>query len=638
MKVIWKKTTIKLVTIIVSIILLSLVSLEVINKNNVLDKSMKNEDIKTFSYQIYNNNDNNNLKILLNIERENGIEYIKEPNGTIIYGYGKNKIALDYNYTLGNEDIFIIKEKDGEEAQEKLQLSESGNLDAPLSITNAEQLQNIQNLYSELFLDISKEKIYYKLAANIDLSGVDWEPIGTKTNPFSGILDGNGYSINNFNIDKDEGDVGLFRYVSGTLQNIKMDNATVTGKNNVGALVGTLTGTLTGNNIKATINGEDSVGGIVGYSKGTLDKNVTNVTVNGTTNAGGLVGVAENSVTNNTTNGKVISTEDNTGGVIGSGDKVKEIIGNISNVETTGINNVGGILGNYINTTSEKRIQINSNETKGKTTGNDCVGGIVGNIYKARGKIYLQNNKTKGDIGGETYVGGIVGKFLTGHGSNVSTYAYVQNSYSSGNIIASGDYVGGLIGYQYVIGGGQGGYGEIHIDNSYSTGNISSTGDDIGGLIGYAISVGTGSSMSGTGKLYINNCFSTSFVNGNENIGGIVGELVRYANSKGPGSSYINVEKIYTAGMVSGKNNVEPIFGNFSETVTNKGKLIVTDTYWVPEKTGLASSSYGTSKKLTNMFSASEFSTFDFEDIWKIDEGRSMPYLKDLDKPESVNK
>ena len=30
------------------------------------------------------------------------------------------------------------------------------------------------------------------------------------------------------------------------------------------------------------------------------------------------------------------------------------------------------------------------------------------------------------------------------------------------------------------------------------------------------------------------------------------------------------------------------------------------------------------------MFSASEFSTFDFENIWKIDEGTSMPYLKDL--------
>ena len=599
---------------------------------------MKNEDIKTFSYQIYNNNDNNNLKILLNIERENGIEYIKEPNGTIIYGYGKNKIALDYNYTLGNEDIFIIKEKDGEEAQEKLQLSESGNLDAPLSITNAEQLQNIQNLYSELFLDISKEKIYYKLAANIDLSGVDWEPIGTKTNPFSGILDGNGYSINNFNIDKDEGDVGLFRYVSGTLQNIKMDNATVTGKNNVGALVGTLTGTLTGNNIKATINGEDSVGGIVGYSKGTLDKNETNIIVNGVTNVGGLVGVAENSVTNNITNGKVISTEDNAGGVIGSGDEVKKIIGNISNAETTGTSNTGGILGKYNNTTKGENIQINSNETNGKTTGDDCVGGIVGNIYKAQGRIYLQNNKTTGDIGGKIYVGGIIGKLQVGHGYNVTTYSYLQNSYLSGNIIASDNYVGGLIGYLDVIGGGQNGYGEMHIDNSYSTGNVSSTGDDIGGIIGYARSLGTGSSTAGIGTLYIKDCFSTSFVNGNENIGGIVGELVRYANSKGPGNSYINVEKIYVAGMVSGKNNVEPIFGNFSETITNKGKLTVMETYWVPEKIGLTSSSYGTSKKLTNMFSASEFSTFDFENIWKIDEGTSMPYLKDLDKPESVNK
>ena len=50
------------------------------------------------------------------IYSENGIESIEKPNGTIIYGHGKNKVGIDYSYSMGDEKTFKIKEsflKDG---------------------------------------------------------------------------------------------------------------------------------------------------------------------------------------------------------------------------------------------------------------------------------------------------------------------------------------------------------------------------------------------------------------------------------------------------------------------------------------------------------------------------------------------
>ncbi len=43
----------------------------------------------------------------------------------------------------------------------------------------------------------------YKLAANIDLSGITASPIGSEAVPFSGIFDGNGHKIENLKIKKD---------------------------------------------------------------------------------------------------------------------------------------------------------------------------------------------------------------------------------------------------------------------------------------------------------------------------------------------------------------------------------------------------------------------------------------------------
>ncbi|MBR6502645.1 MAG: metallophosphoesterase [Clostridia bacterium] len=65
---------------------------------------------------------------------------------------------------------------------------------------------------------------YYKLANDIDASTVDWTPITT----FTGLLDGNGYTISGLNIGKDAAFVrdytayGLIRTLSGDVRNLKL--------------------------------------------------------------------------------------------------------------------------------------------------------------------------------------------------------------------------------------------------------------------------------------------------------------------------------------------------------------------------------------------------------------------------------
>ncbi|MEK7643749.1 MAG: GLUG motif-containing protein, partial [Patescibacteria group bacterium] len=123
----------------------------------------------------------------------------------------------------------------------------------------------------------------------------------------------------------------------------------------------------------------------------------------------------------------------------------------------------------------------------GNITGNYCVGGLVGlneegtitNSYNTGtvsgsydyvgGLVGLNSSGTitdsynTGTVSGRYYVGGLVG---------YNEYGNITNSYSTGAVSGSA-VVGGLVGYNY--------YGTI--TNSYST--VTGSGDIAGGLVGY---------------------------------------------------------------------------------------------------------------------------------------------------------
>ena len=88
------------------------------------------------------------------------------------------------------------------------------------------------------------------------------------TNGFSGTLDGAGYTLAGLTVARGgANDVGLFGWTTGTLKNLMLTGAIVSGKNNVGALTGYLyLGGVSGVTVAGTTSGTSNIGGIVGLS------------------------------------------------------------------------------------------------------------------------------------------------------------------------------------------------------------------------------------------------------------------------------------------------------------------------------------------------------------------------------------
>ncbi len=250
---------------------------------------------------------------------------------------------------------------------------------------------------------------------------------------------------------------------------------------------------------------------------------------------------------------------------------------------------------------------ININKTYTNTTNAYYIGGIAGYIKNGvihNVEIIDENSKIIAETKNNVYIGGIVG--YRDAGTIYSTYsvAYINATSTSGTI-----YAGGLIGYTTQ---------NASINIVYSTGtvDVTSTSGTIyaGGLIGYACS-----------NSY--NTYSTSNVETSTKGTIYAGGLIGYANSISIGNAYA-VGKVDVTG--SGTKSAGGLIGG--------GKATVTSSYWSPETTGQLIS-VGAAKPLLlqQMIKANPYENWDFIDIWTIEEGNTLPYLKDLQKPEQVN-
>ncbi len=111
------------------------------------------------------------------------------------------------------------------------------------------------------------------LTADIDMSGVTIEPIGTEANLFTGTFDGQGHVISNLTIEKEGVEyVGLFGRVGGgaTIKNFTLKNAKLSGQAFIG-IVGGSNGSGTVTLDKLGFEGEavgtaQNVSGIIGVN------------------------------------------------------------------------------------------------------------------------------------------------------------------------------------------------------------------------------------------------------------------------------------------------------------------------------------------------------------------------------------
>ena len=193
------------------------------------------------------------------------------------------------------------------------------------TVTSAEGLKNIAKLVNEewnLSIDIT-------LTSDIDLSGIDWTPIGIDYNHrYAGTFDGNGKTITGLTVTTSDQYAGLFGCIGsgGTVQNVVLENVQINGANYVGGVAGWSYGKIENCSVSGSVSSNSTAGGVVGYqSDGAITGCNSSATVKGMVRAGGVAGATNSgaSLTGCYATGSV-SVENNTtsaayaGGVVGS--------------------------------------------------------------------------------------------------------------------------------------------------------------------------------------------------------------------------------------------------------------------------------------------------------------------------------
>ena len=103
---------------------------------------------------------------------------------------------------------------------------------------------------------------------DIDLSDIDWTPIGTESRPYTGTFDGGTYTITGLTVNQTRENVGLIGCIgsNGTVKNVKLENVNITGDGYfVGGVAGTNYGTIENCSVDGTLtNNRHYLGGVVG--------------------------------------------------------------------------------------------------------------------------------------------------------------------------------------------------------------------------------------------------------------------------------------------------------------------------------------------------------------------------------------
>lgn len=304
------------------------------------------------------------------------------------------------------------------------------------------------------------------LMNDIDLSGVNWNPIGINSAPFTGHLDGNGHKISNLTIDTsnytNRSSFGLFGYISfATFEDLVIEDFEFTSENiektyYVGALAG-----IDLTDLSSSTNEEHLIKGITTSGSYVVAKQSSSYPVY----AGGLFG------------------------------KVSfEIISNCKNfIGITNASYAGGLVG-----TATKMMYALNSSNEGQINSTLYAGGLLGKCGTA---FYASESSNKADITSVQAAGGLVG--------SVDYYAVITLCYNTGNITSTTDNTflgaGGLIGCCYSTGGEA--LPSVEISESYNRGNISAP--CAGGLLGV------------TYEIKLTNVYNAGSVSGNKYSGSI---------------------------------------------------------------------------------------------------------------------
>lgn len=526
-----------------------------INQLNVtyhtnLNGSNRDDGTKVFTY---NSLGTNYLKSPEKLDGYTFVGWALSENGDVFHKYGENvgntianvdfSKAENHGKTVHLYAVWVASDFDIIAGGNKNN-GTWGSASNPFAITTTQHLKNLSDIVNGVrypvdsvsgtyygqtvttaATDATYANCYFVVTADINMSGVDFTPIGRDTSHyFRGLFYGgtNGYTgervqrtITNLTINDSSLDyVGLFGYVRQngnqytrpTIEYITIGNScSFIGKNCVGSVVAH------GQDVTishcynyATVTGNDKVGGIVGYNFGAT-------VINGTTNHGTVKG------------------HDYVGGIAGEADW-------------------GGLTG------TDDAIITNN----GTVEGNNYIGGIVGHLWTTY-SIVLATNQNQ--VVGKNYVGGIVGG-LKYHNKYNNSIAYSTNTGTIGNTSSSSN-IGGI------LGGCVDNQIDFKIENCSNNGNIDAKNANfVGGVAG-----------SLKGKVTITNCENAYSISGKENVGGLVGSIegaaaITTSNNSGAVNGYKHLGGF--VGYAKSSGGALSIEGTSTAPLVNGGKVTST--------------------------------------------------------------
>lgn len=198
---------------------------------------------------------------------------------------------------------------------------------------------------------------------------------------FTGTFNGNGKTLANIDIEGDA-NVGIFATLEAestdaapTVSNLVVQDITVSGGQNVGALAGQNNGVI--ENVRVigdTVEGDDQyIGGLVGTNAGQINSAVVTAVVDGQNEAdgiGAMVGENSGNISNSRADGDVVDAGDDTGGFVGvmSGGTIEQ---SAATGDVAGASLVGGFVGDFDGGT------IANCYATGDVDGTDKVAGFV---------------------------------------------------------------------------------------------------------------------------------------------------------------------------------------------------------------------------------------------------------------------
>ncbi|MBO7566932.1 MAG: InlB B-repeat-containing protein, partial [Bacteroidales bacterium] len=171
--------------------------------------------------------------------------------------------------------------------------------------------------------------------------------IGYDAHPFNGTFDGGNHSISGIRIYDNDG--GLFGYLDGTVQDVKLANTKIIAQSVGGIAVfnnGTIKNCSVAKDVIETPYSDNSiVGGIACYNRGTVSNCISSASITDGYMVGGIVAVNFGTIKNNLVIGAAISGKELNGAIIGAIESNDVTIQNnfYYNCTVNGVNNATNV-------------------------------------------------------------------------------------------------------------------------------------------------------------------------------------------------------------------------------------------------------------------------------------------------------